>query len=210
MTRLDAPDDPADLWLDTGPGRASPSRPLMQGDVILTGVGPVCVCSHACSMRRGAQFHDTQIVAPTQDHDVPRWHGSFDWMPLPGAPLPGITNPAACIRELRSERTAELQAGERVAVMADAGVHLLQQRIAHHLSRVIIGLRELAEHSAPVLAEVELHEEWVETLGKAAERELHQLLEENDRKLRRWLNEPRTRPQAMRAVRQEIRRRRDS
>jgi len=210
LTRLDAPDDPADLWLDTGPGRASPSRPLMQGDVIITGVGPVCVCSHACSIRRGAQLHDTQIVAPIRDHDVPRWHGSFDWMPLPGAPVPGIPNPAACIRELRSEQTAELQAGERVAVMADAGIHLLQQRIAHHVSRVIIGLRDLAEHSAPVLAEVELHEEWVQSLGKSAEDELHQLLEGDDRKLREWLKEPRTRPQAMRAVRQEIRRRKNS
>lgn len=182
----------------------------MQGDVILTGVGPVCVCSHACSMRRGAQLHDTQIVAPIRDHSAPRWHGSFDWMPLPGAPVPDIPNPAACIRELSSARTAELQAGERVAVMTDAGIHLLQQRIAHHVSRVIISLRELAEHSAPVLAEVELHEEWVEGLGRLAEREFHQLLEDDDRKLREWLNEPRTRPQAMRAVRQEIRRRRGS
>jgi hypothetical protein len=73
-----------------------------------------------------------------------------------------------------------------------------------------IGLRELAEHSAPVLAEVELHEEWVQSLGKDAEREFHQLLEDDGRKLREWLNEPRTRPQAMRAVRQEIRRRRSS
>ena len=94
--------------------------------------------------------------------------------------------------------------------MADAGIHLLQQRTAHHLSRVIIGLRELAEHSAPVLAEVELHEEWVQSLGTSAESELHRLLEGDDRKLRKWLNEPRTRPQAMRAVRQEIRRRKTS
>ena len=207
MPPLDAPDDPTDLWLDTGPGHASPSRPLMQGDVILTGDGPVCVCSHACSMRSGPQLHDTQIVAPIRDHHVPRWHGSFDWMPLPGAPVPDIPNPAACIRELRSAQTAELQSGERVAVMADAGIHLLQQRIAHHVSRVIIGLPELAEHSAPVLAEVELHEEWVEALDRSAERDFHQLLEGDDRKLRNWLKEPRTRPQAMRAVRQEIRRR---
>ena len=101
----------------------------MQGDVILIGVGPVCVCSHACSIRRGAQLHETQIVAPIRDHNVPRWHGSFDWMPLPGAPVPGIKNPSANIRELRSERTAELQAGERVAVMADVGIHLLSNAL---------------------------------------------------------------------------------
>ena len=61
-----------------------------------------------------------------------------------------------------------------------------------------------------MLAEVELHEEWVESLGKGAEQELHQLLEDDDRKLRKWLNEPHTRPQAMRAIRQEIRLRKNS
>ena len=182
----------------------------MQGDVIIAATGPIGVCSHACSMRRGTQLHATQIVAPVEEHSVPSWHGSFDWMPLPGAPIPGMSNPAACIRKLRSEPTAELQAGERVAVMSDAGIHLLQQRMTYHLSRVIIGLSELAEHSAPALAEADLQEEWLQVLGMEEERGLHELLEADDRKLRNWLNEARTRPQAMRAVRQEISRRKGS
>ncbi len=76
-----------------------------------------------------------------------------------------------------------------------------------HLCRVIIDLSELAEHSAPVLAEAELHEQWVLELGEHHGAEFHRLLDADDRKLRRWLNETRTRPQAMRAVRQEIRKR---
>ena len=94
--------------------------------------------------------------------------------------------------------------------MSDAGIHLLQQRMTYHLSRVIIGLSELAEHSAPALAEADLQEEWLQVLGMEEERGLHELLEADDRKLRNWLNEARTRPQAMRAVRQEISRRKDS
>lgn len=92
--------------------------------------------------------------------------------------------------------------------MTDTGIQLLQQRMVYHLSRVIIDLVELAEQSAPILAEVDLHEEWVTDLGKAAESEFHQFLDADDRKLRKWLIEVHTRPQAIKAVRQEIRHRR--
>ncbi len=177
---------------------------LMQGDVIVVESGPVCIVSHACSMRRGASFHNTQIVAPMQDHYVHDWKGNYDWMPLPGAQVPGLENPAACLRELRSEATTSLQAGKRIAIMADRGVHLLQQRMACHLIRVVIDVSELAEHSAPVLAEAELHEQWVSDLGPDHETQFHQFLDEDGRKLRLWLNEVHTRPQAMRAVREEI------
>ncbi len=137
------------------------------------------------------------------------WNGNFDWMPLSGAQVPNIQNPAACIRELCSESTASLQAGERIAVMADTGVHLLQQRMAFHLSRVVINVAELAEHSAPVLAEAELHEQWVSDLGATAEPDFHQLLDADSRRLRRRLNEAHTRPQVRMAVRREIRRRKE-
>ena len=53
-----------------------------------------------------------------QDHYVHDWKGNYDWMPLPGAQVPGLENPAACLRELRSEATTSLQAGKRIAVIA--------------------------------------------------------------------------------------------
>lgn len=204
MTELATPDDPEDLWLAADVVDVPQHRMLMQGDLIVVESGPVCVVSHACSMRRGSQLHETQIVAPIQDHRITDWKGNFDWMPLPGAQVPSVENPAACLRELRSESTASLLDGKRIAVMADTGVHLLQQRMACHLIRVIIDTKELAEHSAPVLAEAELHEQWVSELGEACEPDFHQLLEADNRKLRRWLSETHTRPQAMRAVREEI------
>ena len=204
MTELATPDDPDDLWLAADVVDVPQHRMLMQGDLIEVEFGPVCIVSHACSMRRGSQLHDTQIVAPIRDHLVSDWRGSYDWMPLTGAQVSGLENPAACLRELRSESTTSLRAGKRIAVMADAGIHLLQQRMACHLPRVIIDAAELAEQSAPVLAEAELHEQWLSDLGEACEPQFHQLLESDNRRLRRWLGEARTRPQAMRAVREEI------
>lgn len=210
LAELAAPINPEDPWLATGPADVPTHRMLMQGDVIVTPDGPVCVVSHARSMRQGLSFHPTQIVAPIRDHDPGGWKGHYDWMPLPCALVPDIANPSACIRRLHSELTDVLIDSTRVAAMADTGVHILQQRIAHHLIRVIIDVAELAEYSAPVLAEAELHEEWVGELGQAEEHEFHRFLDARDRKLRVWLNEAHMRPQAKRSVRQEIRYRKEN
>lgn len=207
---LDAPGSSEDLWSCTGSRNIPAHRMLMQGDVITTEAGPICIISHACSIRRGTELHDTQIVAPIREHPIPQqhlkqqWNGNYDWIPLSGAPISDIDDPAAYVRELRSDPTTSLLQGDRIAVMSDTGIHLLQQRIAHHLCRTIIDLKDLAEHSAPVLAEVELHEEWVEALGPHSEDEFHRLLDADGRKLRNALNEARTRPETMRNIRREI------
>jgi len=207
MALLDSPQDPDDVWQALGDD-VPPHRLLMQGDVILAEGEPLLVVTHACSMRRGSALHETQMVAPIQEQHVSSWNGSYDWMPLRGAPVPGISNPAGALRVLRSVGTDELLSGERVAVMSDQGVQLLQQRLAHHLTRVAIPIVELAEHCAPILAEAELHEDWVRDLGAESENEFHQFLDADDRKLRGWLEESSTRTQAMATVRREIRSRR--
>ena len=185
-------------------------RLLMQGDVLLTEIGPLLVVTHACSMRRGAGLHATQMAAPIEAHHVPTWDGSYDWMPLPGAPVPGVRNPAGLLRALRSVDTDELLQGERIAVMSDQGIQLLQQRLAHHLTRVAIPTAELAEHCAPILAEAELHEDWVGVFGVDCEQEFHDFLDADDRKLRSWLSDPAKRAQAMSTVRREVRRRQET
>ncbi|MDE0497259.1 MAG: hypothetical protein OXH86_07890 [Acidimicrobiaceae bacterium] len=205
MSDLSTPDDPEDLWLASDFEDVPQARMLMQGDIIAVGSDPVCVVSHACSMRRGSQLHETQIVAPVRDQPNALWNGSYDWMPLPGLRCAEIPAPAANLREIRSESTASLLAGRRIGVMADTGIHLLQQRMAHHLTRVVIALAELAEHCAPVLAEADLHEEWVTELGAAVEPDFHTLLDRDNRKLRAWLEEARTRHQAIATIRKEIR-----
>jgi hypothetical protein len=207
MALLDSPDDPDDIWQAAGDDVPA-YRVLMQGDVIVAESGPLLVVTHACSMRRGAELHQTQMVAPVEDHHVPSWEGSYDWMPLPGAPVSGFTSPAGALRVLRSVATTELLDGERVAVMSDQGIQLLQQRLAHHLTRVAIPIVELSEHCALILAEAELHEDWLRDLGADSEEEFHRLLDADDRKLRTWLSDPARRAQAMATVRREIRGRR--
>lgn len=209
MALLESPDDPDDLWLALG-DEVPAHRMLMQGDVVLTDVGPLLVVTHACSMRRGAELHDTQMAAPVESHAVPKWDGSYDWMPLPGAPVLEVDTPAGLLRVLRSVDTSLLVSGERVAVMSNLGIQLLQQRLAHHLTRVAIDTAELAEHCAPILAEAELHEDWLGALGESAEPQFHEVLDSDDRKLRSWLADPAMRSQAMTTVRREMRQRRDS
>lgn len=203
---LDAPGDPEDLWLARGP-EVSPHRMLMQGDIVVLGGGPVAVVTHACSMRRGTVLHATQMTAPIQSQSVglAQWAtGFFDWMPLPGLAVAGVTHPAALLRTLHTVDTAEIEEADRVGVMSEHGVQLLQQRLAHHLTRVVIDLATLGEHCAPILAEAELHEEWLAALGPATDTEFQAFLDADDRKVRSWLGQPGTRPQAMRAVRRAI------
>lgn len=209
MAFLGSPDDPDDLWLAVG-DEAPAHRMLMQGDVVLTDVGPLLVVTHACSMRRGAELHDTQMAASVESHAVPKWDGSYDWMPLPGAPVPEVDTPAGLLRVLRSVDTSLLVSGERIAVMSNLGIQLLQQRLAHHLTRVAIDTAELAEHCAPILAEAELHEDWLSALGPDAEAQFHEFLDSDERKLRSRLADPAMRSQAMTTVRREVRQRRDS
>jgi hypothetical protein len=209
MALLESPDDPEDLWLAVG-DEVPAHRMLMQGDVVLTEVGPLLVVTHACSIRRGAELHDTQMAAPIESHAVPKWDGSYDWMPLPGAPVPAVDKAAGLLRVLRSVDTSLLVAGDRVAVMSNLGIQLLQQRLAHHLTRVAIDTAELAEHCAPILAEAELHEDWLGALGPNTEAQFHEFLDSDDRKLRSWLTDPAMRSQAMTTVRREIRQRSDN
>lgn len=208
MALLDSPDDPDDLWQAVG-DEVPVHRLLMQGDVILTEHGPLLVVTHACSMRRGAALHETQMAAPIEDHQVTTWDGSYDWMPLPGAQVPDAQHPAGLLRVLQSVGSELLVSGQRIAAMSNLGIQLLQQRLAHHLTRVVIETEELAEHCAPILSEAELHEDWLGALGTHAEQQFHEFLDADDRKLRSWLGDPARRSQAMSSVRREIRRRSD-
>lgn len=210
MSDLDEPEDPSDLWYVCPPEDVPRHRMLMQGDVVLLDSGPVCVVSHACSMRRGAQLHATQIVAPVHERTHMRWRGDYDWMPLPELRIAETSDVAASLRELSSVPTANLEAGHRIAAMSEVGIQLLQQRMAHHLTRVVIELATLAEHSAPVLMEANLHEEWVEALGEASEHDFEAFLDADDRLLRNLMLAPQTRFNAQSSIRQQIKQRRDA
>ncbi|WP_420445874.1 hypothetical protein [Candidatus Poriferisodalis sp.] len=131
-------------------------------------------------------------------------------MPLPELAMAEFRAVSANLRELSSVETADLEAGHRVAAMSEVGIQLLQQRMAHHLTRVVIELTTLEEHSAPVLMEVNLHEEWIEALGENSEQDFGAFLDADDRRLRKLMLESQSRFRAQSLIRQEIRHRRNA
>ncbi len=229
---LDSPDDPEDLWLATD--GVAVARPLMQGDVVAgLPIGPDgedapgIILTHACSMRAGKKLRPRQTVAQIVHQPIAlhQWSEQyFDFMPLPDIELDNVGDGcAADFRLISAVPTGILVAADRQAALGEIGIHHLQQRMAHHLTRVVVDLATLAEQSAPVLLEIELQEDWVsESLAvrpdgtdqvqvqEQAEAEFQDLLEREDRRLRSMLREPHSRAQAAREVRLAMRERKES
>ena len=144
--------------------------------------------------------------------------GYYDYMPLLGLEHGSIGRgfPVADFRLINSENTEDLAAAKRIAALSFEGILILQQRLAHHLTRAVIDLPTLARVSEAVFIEAELQEEWVEraTVGlplsamdeavKDAEIRFQELLDQHDRRLRRLLGELQTRPAAVREIRRSI------
>ena len=213
------------LWLTQG--EISSARPLMQGDVFnrqsANQRGILMVVSHPCSMRAGLRLRPRQTIVNIEQIKPPSsvdcWRaGYYDYMPLPGLLHDSIGKgyPAANFRLISSAMTENLVPDKRIAILSFEGILILQQRLAHHLTRAIIDLPTLARVSEAVFVEVELQEEWVasatkglpssnlEEATKMAEAAFQDLLDQQDRRLRVMLGELPTRPAAMREIRRSI------
>lgn len=223
--RLSAPLTADQLWLIND--EVPTTRPLMQGDIfeeISSELGGmVMVVTHPCSMRTGSKLRPRQTVVKIASIKHPyndlAWRaGYYDYMPLLGLSHRSLGRgyPAADFRLISSVKTESLVTEKRIAVLSYEGILLLQQRLAHHLTRAAIDLPTLAKVSEAVFIEVELQEEWVEcatlgldlsTLGEAAkdaETSFQGLLDEQDRRLRGMLGDYQTRPTAIREIRRLI------
>lgn len=222
---LSAPLAVDQLWLIKD--KVPPARPLMQGDIfeeISSELnGTVMIVSHPCSMRTGSKLRPRQTVVKIASIKSPAddsaWReGYYDYMPLSGLNHSSLGKgyPVADFRLISSVKTESLVTEKRIAVLSYEGILLLQQRLAHHLTRAIIDLPTLAKVSEAVFIEVELQEEWVESailgmspsvLGEAvkdAETRFQGLLDEQDRRLRGMLGDYLTRPAAIREIRRLI------
>lgn len=215
MADLAAPKDDDDLYLYRG-AVVSSARPVLQGDVysVETSDGLVMVVTHPCSMRQGggALRERLAVVEVVEYMHLPesQWKGHVNVMPLPNLFEDG-RHFAGDLRLINTMVTTDLIAGERVACLSEDGIQLLQQRHAFHLTRVAIDLPTLYEHSAPILVEAELEEEWVDALDSSLPNvvaEFQGLLGgDEEGSLRRQLHAPHTRAGVRRHVRQEIARR---
>lgn len=175
MGRLEDPTDPDRMYLDE-PGIVPIARPLVFGDVLRDvpcsrGGDPfplVMLMSHPCSMRSGTVLRERIVVAGISDGPYPgkkseKWANKhYDFMPLFGLPdAPEIQ--AVALGELHAASSADLDVSKRVLALSNFGVSVLLQRWIYQLSRDPVPLQDLEEFVAPILAEVEMQEEWCQT-----------------------------------------------
>lgn len=158
-------------------GAVSFSRPILQGDifegVVLPGFGDeprrVQIVTHPCSMRRGPVINERIQVAPVDTYqEVSDWNGHGRVLPLPDLLNDGMWHATKFV-DLTAVAASELTPERRIASLSHPGIHVLQQRLVWHNTRLTLDLANFREQSAPILAEAEMQELWIDTvLGEDA------------------------------------------
>jgi hypothetical protein len=223
---LDVPEDDESLYLIVGE-TADDTRPINQGDVFkgitLPGFpeddhGLIILTTHPCSLRAGARLRPRLQASPVhRSRYLPpeEWaHSYLRQMPLPA--LVDDQHHMVTLTEAGIVTPVELMAAERIAVLSEAGILLLQQRLVWALAHAVIGRDTLADYSAPAFAQIELLEEWSRGLCAANEPDrparLAAIAEEFEEYIRAsglqaQLADQMMRGDARRRVRDELRRR---
>ena len=153
-------------------GAVSFSRPILQGDIfegiVLPGFGDqpkrVQIVTHPCSMRRGRVINERIQVAPIETlQKVGDWSKFGRFMPLPDLLNDGRWYGTKFV-DLTAVAAFELTPERRIASLSHPGIHVLQQRLVWHNTRLTLDLALLRAQSAPILAEAEMQELWVDAV----------------------------------------------
>ncbi|QXT63171.1 hypothetical protein [Tessaracoccus palaemonis] len=153
-------------------GAVSFSRPILQGDifegVVLPGFGDepkrVQIVTHPCSMRRGPVSNERIQVAPVDSYQkVGDWNGHGRVMPLPDLLSDGKWHATKFV-DLTAVAAPELTLDRRIASLSHPGIHVLQQRLVWHNTRLTLDLAKFRQQSAPILAEAEMQELWIDAV----------------------------------------------
>jgi hypothetical protein len=188
---------PDDLYDERG--QVTWCRPILQGDVfgnvVLPGFGDeprfVQVVTHPCAMRRGSVLNERTTVAPVDSYQKVTgtdWNGHLKVMPLPDLIEDGQRHYAAKFTDITAAPSELLALEYRVATLSHRGIYVLQQRLVKHNTRLDLPLDILRNQSAPVFAEAEMQEEWVEsTLDGAVPTQA--IIEEAAKNFDSWLSE---------------------
>lgn len=225
---LDLPEDDESLYLIVGE-TADDVRPVNQGDVFrgitLPGFAVddhelIILTTHPCSLRAGARLKPRLQASPVyHSRYLPpeQWADSY----LRQMPLPALLEDRhhmVTLTEAGIVTPEQLAAAERIAVLSETGILLLQQRLVWALAHAVVGRETLADYSAPAFAEIELLEEWNRGLCDADEpdrptrlADIAQQFEEYLRTsgLQAQLADRTMRGDARRRVRDELRRRQE-
>ena len=226
MTELEAPANSSVLYMARG-DEVEPLRPLLQGDVLDgieipgldDGVGLATILAHPCAMRTAGGALRPRIamarVRPYEGIPFDSWpKGHYRVLPLPDLrPQLPQERVAADFEMSGPVRTTNLAASPRIACLSEYGIAVLQQRLVHHETRVVIELPVLDEQSAPNIEEAALLEEWLVSLvqnpndaNEVAELtgRFNDYLDSAGNQLRRALREPLKRAGVRRQIMQEI------
>jgi hypothetical protein len=226
---LEIPQTAEQLYRARGHGEISPHRPLLQGDVFVDTPIPgvdedsalAIITTHACDMRGNdgvslaSAFHVARV---SQRQDAPHLRGWFKYfpseMPLPDLRGAGNGHFTAHLEFVGRTRTEDL--GARIACLDNYGITILQQRLAHKATRVVISKDTFMQQSAAIFEEADLLEEWIEASHAAghprgdAEREFHELIRANrgqEPPLQAQLRDAEKRSHVRQVVRLEIQKR---
>jgi hypothetical protein len=159
VVTLDTPDDLFALFLASGSEAAGfVMRPAFTGDIYkLTNERLVMLVQHPCAMRKGAELSARLLVCDVTVNNggVPRdWsRGHFKRMFLP--PIADESY-AAELDSIDVIDRAELEAGNRVAILSAHGVNVLVQRWLHHNSRVVVPTITINSQTAGPFEEADL------------------------------------------------------
>ena len=171
---LDAPDEDAEIYEARGE-EVDDLRPICQGDVFdglcLPGFEEgdhemVLLTQHPCSLRKGAALRPRLQAVPVRSHRYvkPAKWATSDLKVFPLPDLEGSKHLAADLAEAGVVTPDQLAAAQRVAVLSQRGVLLLQQRMVWTLAHTVVGLDTFEEYNAPALAEIEELEFWNEQI----------------------------------------------
>lgn len=90
--------------------------------------------------------------------------GFFDRSPLPDLYSNGEMY-VVLLDEIGKYPSADVDLGRRTACLSQFGINLIQHRLVHHLTRLVVPTRTLQEAFSYTYDEADLLEEWNETLG---------------------------------------------
>lgn len=151
------------------------TRPLLTGDVLsgieIPGLGDrpglAILLTHPCSMRTdGVALKDRLFAARvTTRAPIPlkEWRGHSKVMPLPKLTAEHVFY-AGVFDDAGMVPSQALSSEHRVACLSESGINLLQQRLIWHLTRFLAPTFRLHESCVGVFREIDLHDEWAETL----------------------------------------------
>jgi hypothetical protein len=124
---------------------------------------------HPCTMRRGATLiSDVTVIAVTMHTrrrvvDEPdHWARWFSVMPLPDLTGTGRQTHVADFLKIATIAAIALPRSQRVGSLSQLGRGVMQQRIIHHLTRLVPTLDELDQATRAVELEIEAQADWVQ------------------------------------------------